>query len=318
MFSRLTFIFWRYLFRFGLFKQVAELIFPVFFTLWATLLVEYSARRIPSLEHHAIAITALSSVVILFVVLWLHSLLLAHIFRGAFSSLIQATQKCHPVTQRFGANVLRHFLSEYGARSLLDCVGSLPKFLLDLESPAGRELSKIAYAMLLREAAEMAPDCHLATWEVELVPLSDVIDAKGHVTPEYVELFSSLTKLYQRIPLEENKCRVFIFKDQQHQTTVTSDTTRWEALLSFHRKWGFKKVYLCTCDVLKGAQLHHPTATLEDFVIYVLSLWVVKQAWVIGRDRETRLTRLHHDPFVMKHNIQLYQALCESSTVLQL
>ena len=309
--DRIRFLFWRHCFRWLFFGRVVDLIFPVLITVVLTWITESFLQKNPGMEGYTISLALLFGILYLYIVLGLQSLLLAKIFRGGFLNFIKNTKDRHPVTRRFGADLLRRFISWDGAKGLLSGVDSLPKLLRDIEQTS-QPLSRELYAMLLKEAAEMSPNRLWATWDFEMIPIDAVFEQNGDIKPPYIELLRTLGLLYSKIRRKDDKCRIFLFKDQSHMEMVQSDR-RWEKLLGLHKDWGLDKVYSCTYAEFTAAATGRTNAVAGDFVFYRISFCgLYHEEWIIGRSKSQEVW-LKHEDIILEHTTGLYEQLLKDT-----
>ena len=304
---------WGYIYRIPMLEHLPSLVLPVGLTVAFTLLIDLSLRQIPALAAYSTALTLLLSVLVFFIILWLQNILLAVIFSGALHDFLARTRGRHPVTKRFGAEILRRFLSDGFKEDMIKGVESLSTMLEKIEQRNGHPLAPTCYAILLDKAAEAGPDRLWAVWDFDVVPIEEVFDSAGNAKPDYAFYFETLSKIYARIENEKDKERVFVFTDDDHMNAVMSHPG-WPTLLKFHKDSGFNHVYRCLFGTVKTMKQHSSftAADMDDFVFFQIS-WLGRQyAWVIGMDRSSRIASLRHRKLVVDDTMQMYERLLQT------
>lgn len=301
-----------------LLSQLPGLILPVGITIFFTLIIDWSIRQFTVFTTYGMALTLLFSVLVFFIILWIQNLLLMFLFRGALHDFIIRTKERHLVTKRFGAAILEKFLTNGFKEDMLEGTNSLPAMLQKIEEEDGYPLTSPCYAILLDEAAEITPDRLLAVWDFDIMSIESVYDIDGKYITADDSYFNTLSRIYDKIPDEEDKQRVFVFTDEAHKDCVMSHKG-WETLKTFHKKAGFRRVFYCFVETVNHIKNKgpHTAAHMDDFVYFHTTWLKRKYAWVIGRKRSSQTSLQHREPEV-GDTLQMYTRLVASSTPIDL
>ena len=313
MANRKMLFFWKYMHGAPLFEHVVGLAFPLATTMIFTLVVNEALKKlsvtIPTLANAVNPLTILFSVILFFIILWLQQLILSTLFRKSLTEYLYRTKGRHPVTKIFGAEILNRFLSDSFKPEMVEGIESLSTMLEKIEQPNGQPLAPVSYAILLDKAAAMEPDKLLAVWDFGAVPIEKVFLDTGQPNGEYGFYFNTLKKIYSNIANQKNKRRVFLFNDDNHRKVVQKHSG-WNGLMEMLDEWGIDVYYYGNIDILNGIKSSVPFA-MDDFVWFTVSGWI-KQSWVIGFERETRITSLRHRQYFIQDVEKVFEQLIKS------
>jgi|GEM_PF-4073599 len=235
--------------------------------------------------------TAASTAAAFVIVLSLEQAILRMPYTASLLTYMTKTRERHLVTMIFGADILQRFLSDGFTEDLVRGVESLPWMLERLEE-GDHPLPLVSYAMLLDKAAEMRPDRIWAVWNFMVVPIDEVFDTSGALTPNYRTYFQTLTRIYHRIRLAPNKSRLFIFENDSARR-VAQNHAGWLTLQRYMKEWGLEGYGVTYSAVFESIKQVCPGATMDDFVLFGRSGFM-SQEWVIGMKLKTRGVGLRH------------------------
>lgn len=255
------------------------------------------------------------SVVFLFITLLIQDLLQRSLFDFKLKSFITKTKNTRKETKALGSKLLAKFMNGKLPEGTLRKGDNLSLMLTELEQEKGYPLEQNSYDFLLRELTSKGPIKLLAVWNFEVVPMNRVYKNDGKLI-DGESLFDKLSNAYMSIKNEEDKQRVFIFKNNDRKRDVMSHNG-WATLCEFHKK-NKCSMFLCSEDTLQHVRNRDDLASGvmdDDFVYYAFKK---EKPCVIGIKRKKDLeskrnVSLLSSGEICDYTLKLYRRLVQSS-----
>ena len=280
-------------------------IFPVFFTLFLSLVFNFILLNIPYFNDNLWDVFFLElffGIIIFFIVTKAQENLYLASFEETLDDFFSSIKNRHQVEKRFakeffrGVFKSRGYLEDAFFDEEKNRINGLEVILSGLSS--GIELSNYLYSRLLVSCISSSNiNRFYSIWDVEMIGLD---------ITKYIDYARRLSDLYSSIEDGEAKQRVVIFKNIGHFKIVIKEE-KWREFCELHNGWGFSKLHYCYAKQLEHVKREHIEGIrrLEDLIICCNT----SSKWGAGKDKENGRVFFHSNRRTMDDTEKTFNEL---------